>query len=49
MTDGLIIDIWNEPDLTYFWNRDQTQYLQMWGRTFYRLRYVLLLSHRCNR
>ncbi|PKX96013.1 glycoside hydrolase family 39 protein [Aspergillus novofumigatus IBT 16806] len=38
MTDGLIIDIWNEPDLTYFWNRDQTQYLQMWGRTFHRLR-----------
>ncbi|KAH1315105.1 hypothetical protein KXV58_007839 [Aspergillus fumigatus] len=38
MTDGLIIDIWNEPDLSFFWNRDQTQYLQMWGRTFHRLR-----------
>lgn len=38
MTDGLIIDIWNEPDLTYFWNRDQNQYLQMWQRTYQRLR-----------
>ncbi|RHZ54011.1 glycoside hydrolase family 39 protein [Aspergillus thermomutatus] len=38
MADGLIIDIWNEPDLTYFWNRDQAQYLQMWGRTYHRLR-----------
>lgn len=38
-TDGLSIDIWNEPDLTIFWNRGQTQYLQMWGRTYHRLRY----------
>jgi hypothetical protein len=35
---GLEVDIWNEPDLTYFWNRDQEQYLQMWGRTYARLR-----------
>jgi hypothetical protein len=39
MTDGMIIDIWNEPDLSLFWNRDQDQYLQLWGRTYSRLRY----------
>lgn len=38
MIDGMIIDIWNEPDLNAFWNRDQDQYLQMWGRTYHRLR-----------
>lgn len=37
-TAGLSIDIWNEPDLTAFWNRPQAQYLQMWGRTWHRLR-----------
>jgi hypothetical protein len=39
-TDGLSIDIWNEPDLTFFWNAPQAQYLQMWGRTYHRLRLV---------
>jgi len=34
----LVIDIWNEPDLTGFWNRPQAQWIQMWGRTYYRLR-----------
>ncbi|KAL9114092.1 MAG: hypothetical protein Q9227_001864 [Pyrenula ochraceoflavens] len=38
MTTSLIIDIWNEPDLSIFWNRSQTQYLQMWGRTYYKFR-----------
>ena len=37
-TVGLSIDLWNEPDLTYFWNAPQAQYLQMWGRTYHRLR-----------
>ncbi|KAF8864063.1 glycoside hydrolase [Acephala macrosclerotiorum] len=37
-TAGLSIDIWNEPDLTYFWTKGETQYLQMWGRTYHRLR-----------
>ncbi|KAH8658848.1 glycoside hydrolase family 39 protein [Tricladium varicosporioides] len=36
--DGLSIDIWNEPDLTFFWNAPQSQYIQMWGRTYHRLR-----------
>ncbi|KAL9622910.1 MAG: hypothetical protein Q9160_002836 [Pyrenula sp. 1 TL-2023] len=38
MVSGVIIDIWNEPDLSFFWGRSQTQYLQMWGRTYYKLR-----------
>jgi hypothetical protein len=37
-TAGLSVDIWNEPDLTVFWNAPQAQYLQMWGRTYHRLR-----------
>jgi len=37
-TKGLLIDIWNEPDLTYFWNAPLAQYIQMWGRTYHRLR-----------
>ncbi|KAE9379028.1 glycoside hydrolase family 39 protein [Stipitochalara longipes BDJ] len=38
ITNGLSVDIWNEPDLTYFWNAPQAQYIQMWGRTYHRLR-----------
>lgn len=41
MTTSLVVDIWNEPDLSAFWGtRTQTQYLQMWGRTYYKFRYV---------
>lgn len=43
MTTKLVVDIWNEPDLTAFWTRTQTQYLQMWGRTYYKWRYVAAL------
>lgn len=38
MTSNIIIDIWNEPDGSGFWNRNQDQYLQMWGRTYYYFR-----------
>jgi len=36
MIDEVYIEVWNEPDLVYqgvalFWNRDEAQYLQMWG------------------
>ncbi|KAF2183546.1 glycoside hydrolase family 39 protein [Zopfia rhizophila CBS 207.26] len=37
MLPGLIIDIWNEPDLSYFWKRSESQYIQMWARAYYRL------------
>lgn len=39
MVDGVIWDSWNEPDLgTVFWGRSQDQYLQMWGRTYAKVR-----------
>ncbi|KAI1026309.1 hypothetical protein LB503_012874 [Fusarium chuoi] len=38
MTAGLEIDIWNEPDLNLFWDAPQTQYLNMWKRTYERIR-----------
>lgn len=39
MTDSLVFDIWNEPDLgTVFWGRSQQQYLDMWDHTYGRLR-----------
>jgi hypothetical protein len=35
MIEGLVWDTWNEPDLgTVFWGRSQEQYLEMWGRTY---------------
>jgi hypothetical protein len=37
-TVALSIDIWNEPDGIDFWNAPQSQYIQMWGRTYHRLR-----------
>ena len=31
-------DIWNEPNLSIFWNRSQAQYFELWRRTYQRLR-----------
>jgi hypothetical protein len=36
MTDGLKIDIWNEPDVDLFWPGTQEQYLQSWWYAFKR-------------
>ncbi|KAF4462673.1 glycoside hydrolase [Fusarium albosuccineum] len=38
MYPGLDIDIWNEPDLSGFWDTTQEQYLAMWERTHTRIR-----------
>lgn len=38
MLEGLIWDIWNEPDGSGFWNRPQSQYLDLYVRTHQRLR-----------
>ncbi|KAJ4245555.1 hypothetical protein NW762_014064 [Fusarium torreyae] len=38
MTDGLIIDIWNEPDLNFFWARSKEQWLALWSRSFKKIR-----------
>lgn len=40
MMEGLVIDIWNEPDLSFFWNRPKEQWLAMWSRTYHNIRYV---------
>lgn len=34
MIDGVVIDLWNEPDGNGFWARSQDQYLQYWGRSY---------------
>jgi hypothetical protein len=31
-------DIWNEPNITLFWNRPQSQYFEMWRRGYQRIR-----------
>ncbi|RSM85718.1 beta-xylosidase [Kibdelosporangium aridum] len=31
-------DIWNEPNLGLFWNRPQSQYFELWRRTYQRIR-----------
>jgi hypothetical protein len=31
-------DIWNEPNITLFWNRPQAQYFELWRRTHQRIR-----------
>ncbi|KJK43015.1 beta-xylosidase [Lentzea aerocolonigenes] len=31
-------DLWNEPNITTFWNRPQSQYLELWRRTYQRVR-----------
>ncbi|MCW6007164.1 RICIN domain-containing protein [Micromonospora sp. CPCC 205371] len=31
-------DIWNEPNITLFWNRPQAQYFELWRRTYQRIR-----------
>lgn len=31
-------DIWNEPNISLFWNRPQSQYFELWKRTYQRIR-----------
>jgi hypothetical protein len=31
-------DIWNEPNITLFWNRPQAQYFELWRRSYQRIR-----------
>ncbi|GGU15607.1 RICIN domain-containing protein [Lentzea flava] len=31
-------DLWNEPNITIFWNRPQSQYFELWRRTYQRIR-----------
>jgi len=38
MLEGLVIDVWNEPDVDSFWNRSWEQYLEYWIRAVRLLR-----------
>jgi len=31
-------DLWNEPNISLFWNRPQSQYFEMWRRAYQRVR-----------
>lgn len=41
MLDGMILDLWNEPDITSFWDRSWEQYLQYWIRSYNFFRQVI--------
>ncbi|KAH8173464.1 glycosyl hydrolases family 39 domain-containing protein [Sarocladium implicatum] len=38
MIDGIVFDIWNEPDYALFWERDWEQYLAYWNHAYQLLR-----------
>ncbi|KAI5291060.1 hypothetical protein KEM54_006494 [Ascosphaera aggregata] len=38
MLENLQFDIWNEPDLTIFWNRTYDRWVSLWDRTYKRIR-----------
>lgn len=40
MLEGLIIDLWNEPDGSGFWPRSWDQFLEYWNRAFNIVRWV---------
>ncbi|KAJ8118500.1 hypothetical protein OPT61_g533 [Boeremia exigua] len=37
MVEGVVYDIWNEPDIQGFWPRPWSQYLELWSRTHKKL------------
>jgi len=39
-TAGITVewDIWNEPNISLFWNRPQSQYFELWQHTYQRIR-----------
>ncbi|KAG8671931.1 hypothetical protein FPOAC1_005189 [Fusarium poae] len=41
MSKGLVIDIWNEPDLSFFWGASKQQWLTLWSRTFKKVKETL--------
>ncbi|RPB08063.1 hypothetical protein P167DRAFT_494778, partial [Morchella conica CCBAS932] len=45
MTQGLIVELWNEADYSAFWlNRSKEQWLKAWGWAYHRLRPLLPAS-----
>jgi hypothetical protein len=47
MLDGLVIDIWNEPELDLFWAAPWEQYLEYYVRAHRLIRYGLLVDSLC--
>lgn len=45
MIEGIVFDIWNEPDYALFWERDWEQYLAYWNHAYQLLRYVPVTIH----
>ena len=45
MLEGLAVDLWNEPDLTSFWNRTWDQYLEYYVRAHRFIRSVFLMPN----
>jgi hypothetical protein len=40
-----VVDLWNEPDLTSFWNRTWDQYLEYYVRAHRFIRSVFLMPN----
>lgn len=47
MLEGLVVDIWNEPDIDIFWARSWGQYLEYYVRATNIVRYVKEFGTRC--
>jgi hypothetical protein len=45
MLDGLVLDLWNEPDGSNFWDRPWDQYLAYWERSYNFFRYIRVIPH----
>jgi hypothetical protein len=43
--EGLVWDIWNEPDISIFWQRDAQQWIDLYIRTHKIIRYVSAVTH----
>jgi hypothetical protein len=47
MLDGLVVDIWNEPDIDTFWTRPWAQYVEYYVRATKLIRQVVPLPLSC--
>ncbi|KAK5634246.1 hypothetical protein RRF57_009960 [Xylaria bambusicola] len=47
MLDGLVVDIWNEPDIDTFWTRSWAQYIEYYVRATKLIRQVVPVSLSC--
>lgn len=45
MLDGLVFDIWNEPDQSVFWQRSPQQWLDLYIHSHKRIRLARIVNH----